>query len=446
MTTIEAFADFACALDAPTAARAAARRCLLDWMGAAIAGSGEMPATGLRRALPLKGAARLIPEGTADPRTAALINGTASHIVEVDDIYRSGLYHPGVVVIPAALALADAEGASGARLINAIIAGYEVSNRIARAVNPAHYQHWHTTATVGHFGAAIAGAVALGLNPDKAAHAMANAATMAAGLRHAFSSDAMSKPLHAGRAAEAGVLTALMAREGITGVVDILEGERGFGIAMSQQVDWAGAVATLGQEWTIVETTPKAHACCGHNFATLDAIAHLIGEHQIAPEDIIEIEVRTYKAAVEICGQPTPASAAEGRFSLPYCAAVMVRKGAVAPLDFAPDALADPATLSMASKVRLQVDAAAEARFPDARSSTVRIALSDGSHVEHFRPTRKGDPDDPLSDAEIARKYHALATPVLGGARSGAIERAIAGIEQMTDIRDLPLGGAPAAA
>ena len=153
MTVIQTFAEFSAACEPPAEAMAAARTCLLDWYGGALAGSVEMPATGLRRALVGTGAARLLPDDApADPRTAALINGTASHTVEVDDIFREGLYHPGVVTIPAALAAGQLAGCSGTRLTLAIVAGYEVGNRIARAVNPAHYQHWHTTATVGHFG------------------------------------------------------------------------------------------------------------------------------------------------------------------------------------------------------------------------------------------------------------------------------------------------------
>ena len=163
MSVAGIFAEFAAGLrrDAvPGAALHGARRCLVDWWGGAMAGSVEAPATVLREALaPGGGPARLLPRGGGtDPRTAALINATAAHTLEVDDMYSPGLYHPGVAVIGAALAVADAERASGADLLVAVIAGYEVSNRIARAVNPAHYRLWHTTATVGFFGAAVAAA------------------------------------------------------------------------------------------------------------------------------------------------------------------------------------------------------------------------------------------------------------------------------------------------
>ena len=479
MTVIDRFAAFATEEDMPAETMAEAKLCLLDWLGCAIAGAVEPPATSLRRALgcpapaagrslppcsggpgrgeagmaPVTGqarAARLLPDGaTTDPRTAALVNGTASHTVEVDDIFSPGLYHPGVVTVPAALALAEAHGAGGARLLRAIVAGYEVGNRIARAVNPAHYRLWHTTATVGHLGAAAAGAAVLGLDAGRAGHALATVATMAAGLRHAFSADAMTKPLHAGRAAEAGVLAALAAAEGVTGVSDMLEGRRGFGAAMSGDVDWSAATATLGTEWTILATTRKAHACCGHNFAALDAIGALMREHGLAPGDIAAIEVGAYRAAVEICGNPLPRSAAEARFSLPYCAAAMARLGdrpGVTPAAFTAGALSDPATRGLAARVSLAVDERAEAGFPELRGAVVTIRTADGRSLDHRRATRRGDPAEPLSGDEIAAKFRALADPVIGAAAAKAMADAVERIDRAEQVRCLPLAPAGPAA
>ncbi len=436
MTVIDTFADFAATIEPPASAISSARRCILDWYGGAIAGSVEMPATGLRQVLPEGGPSRLLPDGApTDARTAALINGTASHTVEVDDIYRSGLYHPGVVTIPAALATAEAIGASGRAMLNGVIAGYEIGNRIAEAVNPSHYQHWHTTATVGHFGAAAAAAVVLGLPAPQIAHALANAATFAAGLRHAFSADGMSKPLHAGRAAEAGVFAALSSKAGVTGVGDMLEGERGFGAAMSLDVDWHAATASLGTDWTINRITQKAHACCGHNFAAIDAVRILMTEQDIGVDDIAGIRVGTYRAAVEICGNPDPQSAAEARFSLPWCAAAIAENGAVTPAAFTDAALGQASTRALAARVDLQTDRDAEARFPHARSAIVTLTTQDGASHTHRRPTRKGDPDDPMTDDEIAAKFKSLAVPVIGGISADALGANISRMDQIADIR-----------
>ena len=442
MTVIESFAEWAAHCSAPQM-YPAAKRCLLDTMGGMIAGGIAAPATLLAAALPGTGAARLIPEGSRDARTAALINGAAAHTVEVDDIYSPGLYHPGVCVIPAALAMAEAGNASGATLLDGIIAGYEVSNRIARAVNPAHYEHWHTTATVGHFGAAAAACRVAGLDTARTAHALASVATMAAGLRHAFSSDAMTKPIHAGRAAEAGVLAALGARAGVTGVLDMLEGTRGFGVAMSDSPDWHGVADSLGTEWTIARMTVKAHACCGHNFATLDGVRALMAERGLVASDIQSIHARVYRATAEICGNPNPTTAAEARFSLPYCVAVMAEHGAVVPADFSTTALANPATRALAARVTFVIDPVHELAFPGLRPATTEITTHDGRVFTHTQPTRKGDPDAPLSETEITAKFRALAEPVIGATASRALAEAIDAIDHLGDIAALPLGEIP---
>src|SRR5689334_4887163 len=197
-----------------------ARRAVLDWFAALLPGGVLPPATLLAAALEEelgRGRARLYPGGrTATARAAALINGSASHTVEFDDIYRDAIYHPACPTISAALAAAEARGASGDRFLRAVVVGYEVSTRIGRAVVPAHYKFWHTTGTVGCFGSAVAVATVLGLDETRTMHALATAATFAAGLQQAFRSEAMSKPLHAGRAAEAGLFAALAAERGVT--------------------------------------------------------------------------------------------------------------------------------------------------------------------------------------------------------------------------------------
>ena len=193
-----------------------AKRALIDWFACTLPGGLEEPAVLMTKALDEdigRGKSTLLPQGErATTRTAALINGTASHIIEFDDIYRDGLFHPGAPIISAALAVAEMTNSSGVDLLRAVIAGYEVANSIAEAVNPHHYEWWHTTATVGFFGASASAAVLLGLNSDKTGHALATAGTMAAGLQQAFRADAMSKPIHSGRAAEGGVLSAILAK------------------------------------------------------------------------------------------------------------------------------------------------------------------------------------------------------------------------------------------
>ncbi|MHA1530290.1 MAG: MmgE/PrpD family protein [Alphaproteobacteria bacterium] len=443
MTVARTFAEFASALrhDAvPEAALHGARRCLVDWWGGAVAGAIEAPATVLRDALaPNGGSARLLPWGDgADVRTAALINATAAHTVEVDDIYSPGLYHPGVSVIGAALAVADAQRASGADLLVAIIAGYEVSNRIARAVNPAHYRLWHTTATVGFFGAAAAAASLMRLDAGRTANALTTVASFAAGLRHAFSSDAMTKPLHAGRAAEGGVLATLGARHGLTGVPDMLEGERGFGMAMSEAVNWRGAVAGLGTEWTIERITVKPYPCCGHTFAAIDAARAIMGE--VTPGEVERVAVGTYRAGVEICENTDPATPYEAKFSLPYCVALAALGRPVNLAAFAPEGLHDAELRAMMGRIEVAVDGEAEAAFPRMRAARVAVTTHDGRVLSHRQPTRCGDPDFPLSDEEIGAKFHMLADPVIGAEAAAEIAGALWRADTLESVARIVMG------
>jgi 2-methylcitrate dehydratase PrpD len=403
-----------------------------------VAGGVEAPATVLVAALqPGGGAARLLPSGDADMRTAALINGTAAHTVEVDDIYSPGLYHPGVSVISAALAAADGEGTSGADLLTGIVAGYEVSNRIARAINPAHYRHWHTTATVGFFGAAVAAASVMRLNAGQTAHAMTTVATFAAGLRHAFSSDAMSKPMHAGRAAEGGVLAALGARQGLTGVPDMFEGARGFGAVMSEAVDWADAVAGLGTEWTIERMTCKPYPCCGHAFAAIDATQAIMAEG-VAPDEIERVAVGTYQAGVDICENRNPSTAYEAKFSIPYCVALAALGRPVDLAAFTDDSLHDAQVRAMMERVELALDPAAEAAFPSMRAAEVAITARGGQVRRYRQPTRRGDPDFSMSDADIDAKFRMLAHPVIGADAAQAVSAVLWRADELEAVALIP--------
>src|SRR6059036_2985187 len=245
-----------------------AKRAVIDWYAALLPGAVVPPATALERSLAGEldlGDSHLALGRRATVRTAALINGAAAHALEVDDIFRQGIYHPGAPTIAAALAVAQSRRASGEQFLRAVIVGYEISTRIAAAMGRAHYRYWHNTGTIGCFGAASAAAELLGLDRRRFAHALATVATFSAGLQQAFRADSMSKPMHAGRAAEAGVTAALAAAEGVTGSLDIIEGEAGYGRAMGyggagDGPDWERALATLGEDFHITRMSFKNHA------------------------------------------------------------------------------------------------------------------------------------------------------------------------------------------
>lgn len=422
----------------------AAKRCAIDWFSAVIPGGVISPATLLIEALDEdieNGDAVLFPSGRRTTmRTAALINGTAAHTVEFDDIYRDAVYHPGAPVIAAALAAAQSRHKAGEYFLRGVIAGYEISTRIGVAVTPAHYEYWHTTGTVGTFGAAAAVAVILGLDSERTAHALANAATMAAGLQQAFRSDAMSKPLHAGRAAETGVLVALAAEKGVTGAKDILEGQRGFGAAMSKEPDWDMAFADLGSTYNITRTTQKNHGACGHTFAAVDGVIALRAQHGLTPANIKRIVVGTYSKALEVTGNSHPTTAFEAKFSLPYCVSVGLLAGQVRLDAFSPTRLKDTTIRDLISRVELRVDPEADAAFPVHRAATVEVETVDGNTYRHSAPTRKGDPDNPLTDEELIAKHRELAVPVIGDYATESLLTMLQRLDELEDLARLKIG------
>ena len=424
MHVVERFADFAETYRrGPVTAQVLhhAKRAVIDWHAALLPGAGVAPALLLERALAEEldhGEARLALGRSASVRVAALINGAAAHTVEVDDIFREGIYHPGAPTIAAALAVAQSRRASGEQFLRAVIVGYEISTRIAAAMGRTHYKYWHNTGTIGCFGAASAAAELLGLERKRFAHALATVATFSAGLQQAFRTDSMSKPMHAGRAAEAGVTAALAAAEGVTGSLDIMEGEAGYGRAMSDGPDWQHALATLGEDFHITQMTFKNHACCGHAFAAIDGALALKAQMGVAAGEISRVRVGGYRATLEVAGIANPATAAEARFSTPYLVATALTHGSVRLAAFEPARLEDSATRSLMRRVEVALDPELDAAFPAQRAARVTIESHDGRRGEHLQPTRKGDPDMPLSDAELEGKYLELTSPVLGEERA----------------------------
>ena len=443
MTAAQRFAEFASSLNQATLAPEVihhAKRAIVDWYAALLPGAIEPPPPLLEQALAEdrdRGGARLALGRAATVRTAALINGTAAHTVEVDDIYREAIYHPGAPTIAAALALAQARRATGLQMIRAVVAGYEVSTRIGAALGRAHYRYWHNTGTVGTFGAVSAAATLLGLDAERHAHALCTGATFAAGLQQAFRMDSMSKPLHAGHAAEAGVLAALAAERGVTGSLDVLDGDAGMGRAMGDAPDWNLATATLGQDFHITRMTFKNHACCGHTFAPIDGALELQARMGLRWQELDAIEVATYGPALAVAGNFTPRTAAEARFSIPFVVATALIHGSVRLSAFTPERLVDPEIRALMARIRLTVDPALDAGFPGQRAARLRFSTLDGRQAEYLQPTRKGDPEQPLTDEELSAKFMELAVPVVGDGRARSLLDGLWALDSRAHLLDL---------
>lgn len=440
MHVVERCADFALAFRAqpiPAEVLHHAKRAVIDWYAALLPGAVAAPATLLEKALAEdldRGGARLALGRKATARTAALINASAAHTMEVDDIYRDAIYHPGAPTIAAALAVAQDSGADGEAFLRGVIVGYEISTRIGAAMGRAHYRYWHNTGTIGSFGAAAAAGAIYGLDAKRFAHALATVATFAAGLQQAFRMDSMSKPLHAGHAAQSGLLAALAAREGVTGSADVIEGEAGFGRAMSDGPDWDQALATLGRDFHITRMTFKNHACCGHTFAAIDGALELQRRLGVGAAEIARLSVGTYRPALEVAGYEHPVTPAEARFSLKYVVATALTHGSVRLAAFEAQRLTDPATLALMRSIDVGVDAELDASFPRQRAARIVIETKDGRRGEHLQPTRKGDPDLPLSDSELEEKFLELATPVQGDAAARALAARLWTLESASSV------------
>ncbi|SPC23900.1 MmgE/PrpD family protein [Cupriavidus taiwanensis] len=420
MNATEAFGPFFSTVKAgplPAEVLHHAKRALVDWHAALFPGIGTDAVQRLQSVLEEelgRGNATLPMGQRATARAAALLNGAAAHAAEIDDSFRDAMYHPGAATIAAAIAAAQDVGASGETLLKGIVVGYEVSTRIGVVLGRAHYRFWHSTATVGTFGAAAAAAFIYGANEEQLAHALATAATFAAGLQQAFRMDSMSKPLHAGRAAEGGLLAARAAIAGITGSLDVLDGEIGMGHAMSDGPDWNGMASTLGKDFHICRLTFKNHIGCGHTFAAIDGALALKAKLGIETAQIRRIHVATYHPALDIACYLDPKSENEAKFSLKFIVAAALVHGSVRLSAYTPERLWDSETRRLMDCMTVEIDPEIDGWFPGRRAARVEFETTDGATADYLQPNRKGDPEDPLTDDDLDGKLIELASPVIG--------------------------------
>lgn len=371
------------------------------------------------------------PPQTADtPRRAFYVGGLA-HILEMDDLHRNSVTHPGSVVIPAAWAVAEHQRAGGRAFLKAVLAGYEACCRIGMAVGKAHYRIWHNTSTCGPFGSAMAVADLLGLDEDQTVWALGNAGTQSSGLWQFLESGAMSKHLHTARGAESGVLAAYLAREGFTGPEEILEGAKGFFAGLCPDPVPGAVTAEPDAPWELVRTSIKPWPCCRHTHPTIDAAIELHGK--LAGAEVKAISVGAYKAALDVCDRPNPQDPYSAKFSLQHTVAIALAEGKVAQSSFDTQARARAASLrSRASVFRSpEVDGA----YPDAWGTEVIVETADGRTLKAARRECKGDPENPVTAKELAVKARALL--VEGGMAEAAADQFIADVAAL--VEDMPV-------
>lgn len=339
-----------------------------------------------------------------DAGREAFVAGGLTHILETDDLHRASVTHPGCVVVPAALAVARREKCSGSDMLKAVLRGFEAMCRIGNAVGPAHYRIWHNTATCGPFGSAMTTASILNLDHDETVHALGNAGTQSSGLWEFLDTGAMSKHLHAGRAAESGLIAADLAAAGFTGPPAILEGERGFFNAACPDAQPARVTADPDADWQLGLTSIKPWPCCRHTHPAIDAALEL--RQQLVDRDISAASVVTYQAALDVCDRPEPASVYEAKFSLYHCVAAALNTGEVDFDSF--DASARAAHQSLRDNISISASDPFASAYPDAWGAKVSVTTADGQQLSVQRKNAKGDPELALSDDEMISKATTL--------------------------------------
>jgi 2-methylcitrate dehydratase PrpD len=413
-----------------------AKACCLDWVGCALAGSLEsagkiakelvMDMGGVNESTVIGTSIR-----TSSPN-AALANGILGHCLELDDIHEESVIHPAASVMPAALAICEKEKLSGVDLLTSIICGYEAEIRIAKSIMPSHYRYWHTTGTCGTFGATAAVGKLLSLEIDQLVHAFGIAGTQAGGLVEVFGT--MSKPLNAGKAAMNGVISGLLAEKGFTSSDRILEAEKGYCRATSQEFR-PDTIFRNDEVFEITSSVFKRYSCCGHIHGALDAVLAILDAESLQLEDISEVRVGTYPIAIGIIGRsPRPSSASEARFSLPYCVALALVYHGVGPTEFA-ERFSDDAVFKLSTKVRVEV--APELSHARLGAAIVEVRLVNGRKIKRRIDHPKGHPQNPLSRRELEGKFRSLVSPVLKEADATRIIEMARDLEGLSRLDEL---------
>ncbi|MGE0874535.1 MAG: MmgE/PrpD family protein [Burkholderiales bacterium] len=459
-TIAESLADLALdpSVRADVALASRMRTYALDTLAVTLAGSTAPSSTAVSRTI-LAAAGR--PEATVlgagrltSAWDAALANGAFAHALELDDDHRIAVLHPGAVVVPAALAAAEAADASGLAFLRALLIGYEVTCRLGEVFRGSQFYHGvHPTALCGVFGAAAAAGVAIGLERDALVRAFGIAGTQACGLTEWRADGSWIKRLHPGRAASNGVLAARLAKEGFTGPATIFEGDNGFINAFSygEKTDLGAMTRNLGSDWRALGTAIKPYPCCRFEHGAIDLAiaAHAEG---VAPAQIREVAVRLYRTDV-LSYHREPRNPVDAQFNVPYGVAVALVRGRVSLADFTEQAIRDEAVLAVSRRVEVVEDDEYTARYPQDYWIEMKVRLQDGSERRYFSECPSGDPEAPqyraepgLLHAEVERKAAGLLDECGFGDRAQALAAACAGLAEAPDVHRLAgvLGAAAA--
>jgi len=445
----------------PDKAVAEAKRCLIDGFGVVLAGAtvhGSAivreyvktfdPGSGRPSGRPDAAASILGPERmSANAAHAALANAASGHAMDYDDTQLSStpdrvfglLTHPTVPVLASSLAVGERLGVSGRTFLEAFLTGFEVECKIAEAIKPDHYlRGFHSTGTIGTFGAAASAAKLLKLTPVHLAHALGIAASMSSGIRVNFGS--MTKPLHAGRAAENGVTAAELASRGFTAGDEGLDGEWGFFQVLGGGADLPRIAGALGQPFSIVDpgVSFKPYPCGSLGHPTMDAMLKLVTDHDVKPEQVSRVAVRAGSNILNPLRYKTAKTELEAKFCLPFMMSSILLRRRAGIREFTDEFVASAPVQAMMAKVETIFDQEIEARGFDKMRSIVEVDLVDGRTLTQSSDERyRGSPENPFTRADLHAKFTDCASLVLPADRIRRALDAIESVEKMANIREL---------
>ena len=408
------------------------KRCIINYMAVALYASADPSMailTGLFEEEGGAAIASLIGAGTrTNLQNAALANGYLAHLEDYDDTHFPTVIHPSAPTIPAAFAVAEREGASGLAVLAATVIGVESCCRVGLSVYPNHYNAgWHITGTCGVFGAAGAAGRLLGLDESQMTQALGIAGTQAAGVREVFGS--MSKPFHAGRSAQSGVLAVLLARRGFTSTREILEGRRGFAAVLSTASDMAQITDALGERWELPNNGLKPYSCGVVSHPLIDAMITLRNTHGVAADDVESVSARVHPLVLELMDRPNPRVGLEGKFSHQHSMAVGLIDGGAFPEQYTDERVLDPAVAALRDKIRATVDASVA---EDA--AEVTVTLRDGRSITESVAHATGAPENPMTDAQLEQKFRTLAHRVLSQSQADELLAALWALDTADDV------------
>lgn len=368
---------------------------------------------------------------------AALANGYMAHVNDWDDTMTTMRAHPTATILPAVLALGEMLNVSGSNILEGYILGVEIAGKIGRGINPEHSKHWHATGTLGCLGAATGAAKILGLDVDATRSALGIAASEASGLRKNKGTSA--KPFHAGNAARGGVMAALLAKEGMQGNPNILEGEFGFcDVYCGKEHYHLGKIVEgLGDPFEVYSPgiDIKPYSCCSRALTGIDAMLFLSKAHHIQPEEVERIDCGvSYTTPLSLI-HPNPKTGLEGQFSMGFCVVVALLDQKVGPEQFTDEKVNDPRVQELLKKFHLYI----RSDLTDIESSasnacTLMVRLRNGEKFTKSVDKNKGTSQNPLSKEEHVNKFKDCTKDVLPDNR---IDKCLDMIEHMEELQKI---------